>query len=136
MFYRVCFAAIYTFKGFIKSRRGFSNAGAGAGYTFYPTRYVYIWYSYSPTSSRGLQNALLAQPSSYIHIMLNIVPIHSPSPNLVLLCLCYVTQPSSDNCSCGYKFIFLYEATLTYCIVPQATLRKHESRETGNSCIN
>ena len=30
----VCFAAIYIFQRFIKSQRGFSNAGAG--YTFYP----------------------------------------------------------------------------------------------------
>ena len=29
------FAAIYIFQQFIKSQRGFSNAGAGAGYTFY-----------------------------------------------------------------------------------------------------
>ena len=36
MLYRVCFAAIYIFQRFIKSQRGFSNAGAGAGYTFYP----------------------------------------------------------------------------------------------------
>ena len=34
MFYRICFAAIYIFKRFIESQRGFSNAGAG--YTFYP----------------------------------------------------------------------------------------------------
>ena len=32
--YRVCFVARYIFQRFIKSQRGFSNAGAG--YTFYP----------------------------------------------------------------------------------------------------
>ena len=35
-FYRICFAAKYIFQRFIKSQRGFSNAGAGAGYPFYP----------------------------------------------------------------------------------------------------
>ena len=30
------FAALYIFQRFIKSQRGFSIAGAGAGYTFYP----------------------------------------------------------------------------------------------------
>ena len=34
--YRVCFAAIYIFQRGIKSKRGFSNADAGVGYTFYP----------------------------------------------------------------------------------------------------
>ena len=28
------------FQRFIKSQRGFSNAGAGAGYTFYPLSYL------------------------------------------------------------------------------------------------
>ena len=44
MFYRICFAAIYIFKRFIKSQRGFSNAGAGAGYTFYPhSSNILLW---------------------------------------------------------------------------------------------
>ena len=34
--YGIYFAATYIFQRFIKSQRGFSNAGAGAGYTFYP----------------------------------------------------------------------------------------------------
>ena len=34
--YGIYFAAKYIFQRFIKSQRGFSNAGAGAGYTFYP----------------------------------------------------------------------------------------------------
>ena len=34
--YGIYFAAKYNFQRFIKSQGGFSNAGAGAGYTFYP----------------------------------------------------------------------------------------------------
>ena len=34
--YGIYFAATYIFQRFIKSQRGFSNAGAGSGYTFYP----------------------------------------------------------------------------------------------------
>ena len=34
--YGIYFAAKYIFQRVIKSQRGFSNAGAGAGYTFYP----------------------------------------------------------------------------------------------------
>ena len=34
--YGIYFAAKYIFQRFIKSQFGFSNADAGAGYTFYP----------------------------------------------------------------------------------------------------
>ena len=59
--YGIYFAAKYNFQRFIKSQRGFSNAGAGAGYTFYPHSnqhqvniYFYIIIFYSQKQKREI----------------------------------------------------------------------------------
>ena len=81
--YGIYFAATYIFKRFVKSQRGFPNAGAGAGYIFYPHsgHSAGAGYTFYPHSSRQqlpiLENPVLKIELGLISVSdLFICPFH------------------------------------------------------------
>ena len=66
--YGIYFAAKYIFQRLIKSQRGFSNADAGAGYTFYPhsfgisrTAYLLFCQLVNPCISLSTMNCITTE---------------------------------------------------------------------------